>query len=147
MARSLRIQYEGAVYHVSSRGNERKEIFKDEIDRKAFLDLLTDSLKTYSVILYCYVLMENHFHFLLETPLANLSEFMRRFNITYTSYYNRRHKRVGHLYQGRYKSILVDKESYLAVLSRYIRDSLAEKRRYLKRYKWSSLLGYIYETQ
>ena len=152
MTRSLRIQYEGAVYHVSSRGNERKEIFKDEIDRKAFLDLLTDSLKTYSVILYCYVLMENHFHFLLETPLANLSEFMRRFNITYTSHYNRRHKRVGHLYQGRYKSILVDKESYLAVLSRYIhlnpvrtrrigRASLAEKRRYLKRYKWSSLLG------
>jgi putative transposase len=75
MARSLRIQYEGAVYHVSSRGNERKEIFKDELDRKAFLNLLTDSLKTYSVILYCYVLMENHFHFLLETPLANLSEF------------------------------------------------------------------------
>jgi putative transposase len=66
MARSLRIQYEGAVYHVSSRGNERKEIFKDEIDRKAFLDLLADSLKTYSVTLYCYVLMENHFHFLLE---------------------------------------------------------------------------------
>ena len=105
MARSLRIQYEGAVYHVSSRGNERKEIFKDETDRKAFLDLLTDSLKTYSVILYCYVLMENHFHFLLETPLANLSEFMRRFNITYTSHYNRRHKRVGHLYQGRYKRL------------------------------------------
>ena len=158
MARSLRIQYEGAVYHVSSRGNERKEIFKDEIDRKAFLDLLTDSLKTYSVILYCYVLMENHFHFLLETPLANLSEFMRRFNITYTSHYNRRHRRVGHLYQGRYKSILVDKESYLAVLSRYIhlnpvrtrrigRASLAEKRRYLKRYKWSSLLGYINEAK
>ena len=158
MARSLRIQYEGAVYHVSSRGNERKEIFKDEIDRKAFLDLLTDSLKTYSVILYCYVLMENHFHFLLETPLANLSEFMRRFNITYTSHYNRRHKRVGHLYQGRYKSILVDKESYLAVLSRYIhlnpvrikridRASLAEKRRYLKKYKWSSLLGYIDEAK
>jgi putative transposase len=96
--------------------------------------------------------------FALETPLANLSEFMRRFNITYTSYYNRRHKRVGHLYQGRYKSILVDKESYLAILSRYIhlnpvrtrrigRASLAEKRRYLKRYKWSSLLGYIDETK
>jgi len=158
MARSLRIQYEGAVYHVSSRGNGRKKIFKDEIDRKAFLDLLTDSLKTYSVILYCYVLMENHFHFLLETPLANLSEFMRRFNITYTSHYNRRHKRVGHLYQGRYKSILVDKESYLTVLSRYIhlnpvrtrrigRASLAEKRRYLKSYKWSSLLGYINEAK
>lgn len=154
MARPLRIQYEGAVYHVSCRGNERKEIFKDEEDRKAFLNLLKDSLKTYSVILYCYVLMENHFHLLLETPLANLSEFMRQFNITYTSYYNRRHKRIGHLYQGRYKSILVDKESYLVILSRYIhlnpvrtkqieKASLTEKQRYLKSYRWSSLLGYI----
>jgi len=154
MARSLRIQYEGAVYHISCRGNERREIFKDEIDRKTFLDLLKESLRIYNVVLYCYVLMGNHFHLFLETPLANLSEFMRQFNITYTSYYNRRHKRVGHLYQGRYKSILVDKESYLVVLSRYIhlnpvrtkqieKDSLIEKQRYLKRYRWSSLLGYI----
>jgi len=154
MARPLRIQYEGAVYHVSCRGNERRKIFKDETDKKVFLDLLEDSLKTYNAILYCYVLMENHFHLLVETPLANLSEFMRRFNITYTSYYNRRHKRVGHLYQGRYKSILVDKESYLVVLSRYIhlnpvrikqieKSSLTEKQRYLKKYRWSSLLGYI----
>lgn len=154
MARQVRIQYEGAVYHVSCRGNEGKEIFKDELDRDVFLDLLRDSLKTYSVGLYCYVLMENHFHLLLETPLANLSEFMRQFNITYISYYNRRHKRVGHLYQGRYKSILVDKENYLIVVSRYIhlnpvrikkmeRVSLTEKERYLRRYKWSSLPGYI----
>ena len=158
MARPLRIQYKGAVYHVSCRGNERGEIFKDETDKKAFLHFLEDSLKTYSVILYCYVLMENHFHLLIETPLANLSEFMRQFNITYTSHYNRRHKRVGHLYQGRYKSILVDKENYLVVLSRYIHlnpvrtkqmanASLIDKKRYLKSYKWSSLLGYIYTTK
>ena len=119
-----------------------------------FLDLLRDSLRTHNVILYCYVLIENHFHLLLETPLANLGEFMRRFNITYTSYYNRKHKRVGHLYQGRYKSILVDKESYLVPLSRYIHlnpvktkemegASLVEKERYLSRHKWSSLLGYV----
>ena len=156
MARPLRIQYEGAVYHLSCRGNERKDIFRDETDRKTFLNLLKDSLKTYQIILYCYVLMDNHFHFLVETPRANLSEFMRRFNITYTSYYNRRYKRVGNLYQGRYKSILVDKESYLVILSRYIHlnsvrikqmesKSLREKERYLRKYKWSSLGGYIDE--
>ena len=158
MARPLRIQYEGAVYHISCRGNERKDIFKDDADKKMFLDLLKDSLKTYGVALYCYVLMRNHFHFLLETPLANLSEFMRQFNITYTSYYNRKHQRVGHLYQGRYKSIIVDKDSYLITLSRYIHlnpvrtkemeeTSLIEKEGYLKGYKWSSLPGYIDSTE
>jgi len=98
--------------------------------------------------------MPNHFHFLLETPLANLSEFMRQFNITYTSYYNRRYNRVGHLYQGRYKSILVQKESYLNILSRYIHlnplrvekmknASTSEKKNYLRQFKWSSLKGYL----
>ena len=92
----------------------------------------------------------------IETPLANLSEFMRQFNITYTSYYNRRYNRVGHLYQGRYKGILIQKESYLNVLSRYIHlnpvrvekmenTSLLEKEKYLKQFKWSSLKGYLNE--
>ncbi|NOX97363.1 MAG: addiction module toxin RelE, partial [Nitrospirae bacterium] len=117
MARPLRIQYPGALYHLTCRGNEKKAIFGDDTDRETFLHQLQDSLKAYSSILHCFVLMDNHFHLLLETPLANLSEFMRQFNITYTSYYNRRHKRVGHLYQGRYKSILVDKENYLVILS------------------------------
>ena len=158
MARPLRIQYEGALYHVTCRGNERKEIFKDDHDRKNFLELLTEGLKTYHVILYCYVLMDNHFHLLLETPRGNLSEFMRWFNITYTSHYNRRHKRSGHLYQGRFKGILVEKESYLHVLSRYIHlnpirtrqkeeISLAEKKKYLQNYTWSSLSGYIGNTK
>ncbi|MCR4293391.1 MAG: transposase [Candidatus Kuenenia sp.] len=116
--------------------------------------MLNDGLKTYSIILYCYVLMDNHFHLLLETPLANLSKFMRWFNITYTSHDNRRHKRTGHLYQGRYKSILVEKKGYLRILSRYIHLNqvetkqeekllLSEKVKYLKNYPWSSLLGYI----
>lgn len=107
MARALRIKYKGALYHIASRGNERKNIFGDDQDRKFFLQTLNESLNIYNVILYSYVLMSNHFHFLLETPLANLSEFMRQFNITYTFYYNRRYNRVGHLYQGRYKSILI----------------------------------------
>ena len=98
--------------------------------------------------------MSNHFHFLLETLLANLSEFMRQFNITYTSYYNRKYNRVGHLYQGRYKSILIQKESYLNILSRYIHlnpvrvgkmknASTSEKKKYLRQFKWSGLKGYL----
>lgn len=158
MTRPLRVQYEGAVYHMTCRGNERKTIFKDDQDKNVFLELLSDGVKTYNIILYCYILMDNHFRLLLETPLGNLGVFMRWFNITYTSHYNRRHKRAGHLYQGRYKSILMEKEGYLHVLSRYIhlnpvrtrqkeKVSLAEKKKYLRNYPWSSLLAYIDDTK
>ena len=156
MARALRIQFEGALYHLTSRGNEKRAIFKDDRDRLRLLEILKLSLKNYQVVLYCYVLMQNHYHLLVETPHGNISEFMRHFNITYTSYYNKRHNRVGHLYQGRYKSILVDKESYLAILSRYIHLNptrigglitrpAGDKEKYLKEYPWSSLSGYIDE--
>ncbi|MCK5426712.1 MAG: transposase, partial [Thermodesulfovibrionia bacterium] len=128
--------------------------FRDDHDRKTFLHILTTSSKIYNIRVYSYVLMQNHFHLLVETPLGNLGEFMRHFNITYTGYYNRRHKRAGHLYQGRYKSILVDKEAYLSMLSRYIHlnplrikgmkaKTDREKIHYLRNYKWSSLPGYI----
>jgi len=158
MARQLRIQYEGALYHITCRGNERKAIYRDDQDRKVFLELLITGIETYNIILYCYVLMDNHFHLLLETPLGNLSEFMRWFNITYTSHYNRRQKRSGHLYQGRYKSILVEKETHLYILSRYIhlnpvrikqmkKVSLPEQKSYLKKYVWSSLPGYINDAR
>jgi len=158
MARPLRIQYEGAYYHIICRGDDRKVVFQDDRDRTEFMAILSESLKTYSVHLHCYVLMENHFHLFLSTPLGNLSEFMRQFNTTYTSYYNRRHSRVGHLYQGRYKSILVDKDSYAVMLSRYIHLNPArieklpdayvgDKVQYLKDYPWSSLPGYIDEDK
>ncbi|GBE06323.1 MAG TPA: hypothetical protein ENH45_03220 [Nitrospirae bacterium] len=154
MARPLRIQYPGAVYHITCRGNARKEIYKDDKDRKTFLELLVESAKIYNVKIYSYVLMNNHFHLLIQTPVGNLSEFMRHFNIRYTSHYNRRHKRVGHLYQGRYKGILVDKETYLAIISRYIHLNPVkvkgvkgkpekEKEQYLTKYRWSSLSGYL----
>lgn len=154
MARPLRIQYPGAVYHVTCRGNERRGIYKDDKDRKAFLEILAQSKKIYIIRLYSYMLMNNHFHLLIETPLGNLGEFMRHFNITYTSYFNRRHSRVGHLYQGRYKSIVVDRDEYLSVLSRYIHlnplrtkqivwKTDGEKMGYLRNYRWSSLSGYI----
>jgi len=120
MARALRIKYKNALYHITSRGNERRNIFENDHDREFFSQTLKESLNTYNVILYSYVLMSNHFHLLLETPLANLSELMRQFNITYTSYYNRKYNRVGHLFQGRYKGILVQKDNYLNILSRYI---------------------------
>ena len=154
MTRPLRIQYPGAFYHVTCRGNDRRDIFGDDDDRRRFLLMLDQSLETYTVTLHGYVLMSNHFHLLVETPLGNLAEFMRRFNIAYTGYYNRRHSRVGHLYQGRYKSILVDKDAYLTVLSRYIhlnavrikslkKTPFEEKVKALESYPWSSLAGYL----
>jgi putative transposase len=154
MARPLRIQYPGAVYHVTCRGNERKDIFKDDHDRDQFLQILAQSVETYDITLHCYVMMANHFHLLAETPLGNLGEFMRRFNITYTSYFNRRHRRSGHLYQGRYKCFLVEKEAYLSTCCRYIhlnpvkvgaliKRPVREQADYLLQYKWSSLPGYL----
>src|SRR5215472_262145 len=120
MARALRILFADAHYHVTCRGNERKAIFRDDTDRSVFLDKLQTSLQIYGVRLHAYVMMNNHFHLMVETPKGNLSEFMRHFNISYTAAFNRRHHRVGHLYQGRYKAILIDKDSYLLELSRYV---------------------------
>ncbi|MBU0731230.1 MAG: transposase, partial [Proteobacteria bacterium] len=130
----------------------RKPIFKDDADRNKFLSILSLSAETYSTILHSFVLMNNHFHFLVETPQGNLAEFMRHFNITYTSYFNRRYKRSGNLYQGRYKSFLIEKDAYLSRVSRYIhlnpariqkmaRKPLAEQLEYLFGYQWSSLPG------
>ena len=154
MARPLRIVYPGAYYHITCRGNERKAIYRDERDRSVFLDKLRTSLEIYQVRVHAYVLMGNHFHLIVETPRGNLSEFMRHFNISYTSAYNRRHHRVGHLYQGRYKAILIDEDSYLLELSRYVHlnpvrvrpyqgREVSAKVRYLERYGWSSLTGYL----
>lgn len=154
MARPLRIEYPGAIYHVTCRGNERREIFRDNSDRKRFLEILAISQEIYNVETFSYVLMDNHFHIMLKTALSNLGEFMRHFNISYTSYYNRRHERIGHLYQGRYKSILIESEKYLSMVSRYIHlnpvrtkvmnnKAGKEKLGYLMKYKWSSFPGFI----
>ncbi|RPI76213.1 MAG: hypothetical protein EHM45_13645 [Desulfobacteraceae bacterium] len=158
MARALRIQYPGASYHVTCRGNERKAIFKSQSDIVIFLEKLSDSLEIYSVILLAYVCMPNHFHLLVKTPKANLSEFMRHFNICYTGVFNRNHRRVGHLYQGRYKSLLIDADSYLLEVSRYIHlnpvrtkewseKDVSEKKIALMDYSASSLMGYLYPKQ
>lgn len=158
MARPLRIQYPGAYYHVTCRGNERRKIFRGDRDRKSFLERLALSLEIYEVSLLCYVLMDNHFHLLLMTPKGNLGEFMRHFNISYTSAFNRRHRRVGHLYQGRYKAFLIDADNYLLALSRYIhlnpvrlkafeKKMTDEKWAELSRFRWSSLWGYLLSTK
>jgi putative transposase len=154
MARPLRIQFPGAFYHITCRGNERKRIFLDNDDRYRFLEQLGESLKTYQVILYAYVMMSNHFHLIVQTVRANLSEFMRRFNICYTGWVNYHHDTCGHLYQGRYKALLVDADSYLLELSRYIhfnkvrvgrleKADFHERWKHAIKYRWSSLPGYM----
>src|SRR3990172_3795533 len=120
MARPLRLQYPGALYHITARGNERKPVFRSDEDRETFPEILANTIDRYRLIVHAYVLMNNHYHLLLETREANLSRALRDLNGIYTAYFNRRHRRVGHLFQGRYKAILVEKESYLFELSRYI---------------------------
>lgn len=120
MARPLRIEYAGAVYHITSRGNARKPIFRDDKDRDSFLEILTSVAKRYNWLCHAYCLMDNHYHLIIETPDANLSRGMRQLNGVYTQTYNRRHKKTGHIFQGRYKAILVEKDSYLLELCRYV---------------------------
>ena len=146
MARPLRIEYPGATYHVTSRGNERKAIFRGDLDRRKFLELLSSSVEQFILQLHAYVLMDNHYHLLVETPEGGLSRAVRYLNGVYTQYFNRRHRRVGHLFQGRYKAILIDKDSYLMELSRYIHLNPWRVRSGVKdplRYRWSSLRAYV----
>lgn len=120
MARPLRIEFDGAVYHVTSRGNERRPVFRDDSDRKAFLNILTQVNRRFHWLCHAYCLMGNHYHLVIETPEGNLSKGMRALNGIYTQGFNKRHRRVGHLFQGRYKAILVDKDSYLLEVCRYV---------------------------
>lgn len=105
---------------MTSRGNEKKKVFKDDKDREAFLNTLYDVNKRYNWLCHAYCLMDNHYHLLIETPDGNLSAGMRQLNGVYTQLFNKRHKRVGHLFQGRYKAILIQKDSHLLEVSRYI---------------------------
>ena len=120
MARPLRIEFEGAVYHVTARGNERKKIFFTKRDYERFKEYLTFARERFGCFLHGYVLMSNHYHLILETPEGNLSRIMHYLNGSYTTYINAKRKRRGHLFQGRFKSIVVDKDSYLLELSRYL---------------------------
>ena len=140
MARALRIEYSDAVYHVTSRGNARNRIFADDQDRENFLAVLGVVVKRYNWLCHAYCLMDNHYHLMIETPDANLSRGMRQLNGVYTQKYNWRHSKTGHIFQGRYKSILVEKENYLLELCRYlvlnpVRANMVEKP---EEWKWSS---------
>jgi len=145
MARPLRLQYPGALYHITARGNERKNIYRSNDDREAFLIYLSQAIERHRLVLHAYALMNNHYHLLLETREANLSRALRDLNGIYTAYFNRTHRRIGHLFQGRYKAILVEKESYLLELSRYIHLNPIRARMgvRLERYPWSSYRDYI----
>ena len=120
MARPLRIEYNGALYHVTSRGNERKPIFKDDGNRDLFLTTLWQVSERFHWLCHAYCLMGNHYHLVIETPDGNLSKGMRQLNGVYTQAFNRRHHRVGQLFQGRFKGILVQKESHYLEVCRYV---------------------------
>jgi len=145
MARALRITYPGAFYHVTSRGNERKAIFKSKRDREKFLEYLESATQRYNAVIHAYCMMDNHYHILLETPSGNLAQIMRHVNGAYTTYFNIKRARSGHLFQGRYKAILVDIDEYAKELSRYIhlnpvRAKIVE---IPEEYDWSSYKFYI----
>ena len=120
MSRPLRIEFPGAYYHVTSRGDGREDIYLDDIDRQRFLEVLSEVIERYNWVCHAYCLMDNHYHLLIETPDGNLSMGMRQLNGVFTQRVNRRHKRVGHVFQGRYKAILVQEGAYLLELCRYI---------------------------
>lgn len=154
MARRLRIEYEGAIHHVTVRGNERRALFRDGADHQRFVEDLSRAVEGHQVRLHLYCLMGNHFHLLVETPHANLSEFMGGLLTAYTVFFNRRHRRHGHVTQGRYGARLVEGDEYLLRLSRYIHLNPVRTRemkkkpwkqriKALEKYRWSSYAGYV----
>jgi len=140
MSRPLRIEYPEAVYHVTSRGNARRSIFKDDKDRGMLLNILEEVNDRYHWFCHAYCLMNNHYHLVIETPDGNLSKGMRQLNGLYTMRFNRRHGSVGHVFQGRYKAILVQKESHLLEVCRYVvlNPVRAKVVEIPERWRWSS---------
>jgi len=145
MARPLRIAFPGAFYHVIVRGNQRQDIFFDNQDREAYLERVKRYKIELEFILYAYVLMVNHVHLLIETPSMSISKIMQRINLTYTQYFNKKYGKVGHLFQGRYKAFLCDRDEYLLSLIRYIHLNPV-RGNFVKEphdYPWSSHRDYL----
>ncbi len=140
MARPLRIEFPGGLYHVTARGNGRLAIFADDTDRERFLLVLTSVVSRYHVFCHAYCLMDNHYHMLLETPEANLSRAMRQLNGVYSQAFNRRHQRPGHVLEGRFHARVVDKDAYLHAVCRYIvlNPVRAELVTHPGQWRWSS---------
>ncbi|BCG46469.1 hypothetical protein GEOBRER4_n1264 [Citrifermentans bremense] len=145
MARPLRIDFPGAFYHVTSRGDEKCDIFKSARDRLKFLEYLASTVDRHGAVIHGYCLMTNHYHLLLETPHANLSQILHLLNGSYTTYFNVKRKRAGHLFQGRFKAILVEADQYALELSRYmhLNPVRAGMTKEPATYQWSSYLAYI----
>ena len=148
MTRPLRIEFPGAYYHVTSRGNERKDVFKTRKDREKFLFYLETATERYGAVIHVWCQLSNHYHLLLETPSGNLSEIMHHINGAYTTYFNVKRKRSGHLFQGRFKAILIEEDEYATELSRYIhlnpvRAGIVDRP---EDYEWSSYRSYIGQT-
>ena len=140
MALPLRIEFEGGLYHVTARGNAGTDIYLADSDREHFLEILARSVERFRWMCHAYCLMDNHYHLLVETPEPNLSRGMQYLNGVYTQWFNRKHGRYGHLFQGRFKSIVVEKESYLLELARYIvlNPVRARLARSAREWRWSS---------
>ena len=140
MARPIRIEYAGALYHVTARGDRREDIYLNDGDRSDWLNVLSLTCQRFNWVVYAYCQMNNHYHLLIETVDGNLSKGMRQLNGVYTQRFNKRHDQVGHLFQGRYKAILVQKDSYLLELSRYIVLNPIRARivKNLNQWAWSS---------
>ena len=145
MARQLRMEFKGAFYHITSRGNQRGRVYFEDKDKERFLEILRRTKERYGYLLHAYALMDNHYHLMIETPKANISQTMQNINTSYTVYINKKYRRSGHLLQGRFKGIIVDKDEYLVTLSRYIhlnpvRADIVQKP---EEYRWTSYRLYI----
>lgn len=140
MARPLRLELAGGLYHVTSRGDRHEAIYEDDDDRKKWLDLLGKTCKRFNWRCHAYCLMDNHYHIVIETAEANLSKGMRQLNGIYTQHYNTQHNRIGHVFQGRFKSILVERDEYLLELARYVvlNPIRANMTKTIGAWKWSS---------
>src|SRR5438128_5650955 len=147
MARKPRVEFDGALYHVIVRGNHRRDIFRDTTDRVTYLERIEHYRERYHCMVYAYVLMSNHVHLLIETGVVGLSKIMQAVQFTYTQRYNRRHRMVGHLFQGRYKAILCDRNAYLLELVRYIHLNPGRMRNSVdpRKFRWSSHRSYLGE--
>ena len=159
MARQLRVEYPGAIYHVTCRmvgswKTDKTALFKDDADYERFMERLSERVEQFNIRLYLFVCMTNHFHLVFETPDANCSKFMQSLSTAYTVYYNLRHDRHGHLFDGRYKAKLVEGDEYLLSLSRYVHlnpvkvsshkhKPIEERIRILRSHRWSSYPSYI----
>lgn len=148
MSRPLRIEFPGAVYHVTSRGDRREPIFDDDADREALLGVIAQAMTRFDAQMLAYCLMGNHYHFVLHTRQANLSALMRHINGVYTQRFNRRHRKVGHLFQGRFKAILVDRDAYLLEVCRYVELNPVRAQMVAApgEWPWSSYLAHVDET-